>query len=580
MQLKNFWLKSNQSCKKRPRPPSTIRNRVTRRITPRWLSARAVASALILLAGLGFQAPAGAVAAKNAQIKAVRYWQSPESTRVVFDLSGAVTYTLSQDGQRIVLELPNVSTALKVDAVPVTSDLISRVRTESLGLGIRIVLELKRPARPKHFVLKPYQQYGDRLVVDLYDAAEAAPAPAVSLPSQAGSRDIIIAIDAGHGGDDPGAIGPGGTQEKQVTLAIAKRLAAAFNAQKGMNAVLTRTGDYFIPLARRPEIAREKKADLFISVHADGFSDHRARGASVWTLSSRRARGEMGRWLEDTENASDLIGGTESVSLGDKDRVLAEVLLDLSMTHSMSASYDVGKDVLKRIGSFAHLHKQQVQQASLKVLTSPDMPSILVETAFISNPNEEKLLTARAHQDKLIDAVVSGVRSYMLRRPPPGAEYTLKGGGPKPVVTEVTLPPAEPVATQGSVLPVSNPPAAADGVKVGGTPAATKPAVAATTGKPATTKPAVTKPSRPLYLNTIASSLEYAKRAKEKDSRPVAANKSASKPAPSAIRHKVKSGESLSGIAAHYKVSMNELRSSNRLDGDKVLIGQVLTIPN
>lgn len=538
---------------------------MARRIYPRWLGARAVVGALVLLAGLGHQAPAGAATAK---IKAVRYWQSPESTRVVFDLSGPASYSLSQDGQTLVLDLPDTGTALKVDAVPITSDLIAKVRTETQGAGTRIVLELKRPARPKHFTLKPYQQYGDRLVVDLYDAAEARPAaPSVSLPTQAGDRDIVIAIDAGHGGDDPGAVGPGGTYEKTVTMAIAKRLAEAFNRQHGMRAVLVRTGDYFIPLARRPQIAREKKADLFISVHADGFKDPRAKGASVWTLSSRRAKGEMGRWLENAENASDLMGGTESVSLDDKDKVLAEVLLDLSMTHSMSASFDVAGDVLKRIARFSPLHKGQVQQASLKVLTAPDIPSILVETAYISNPKEEKLLKSTAHQNKLVDAIVGGVHGYMLRRPPPGAEYALKGGT-KPALVQVSPVPEAPasrVASSTSPDPVVHVAEARPGPAQAGKPATPLPA------GPLTSAP----PTRPLYLNTIASSLDYAKR--KTPSEPAVTSKSA----PSAkTRHKVKSGESLSLIAARYGVSQTELRDRNRIAGDVVRIGQVLVIPN
>lgn len=522
-----------------------------------------IAGALILFSGLVFQSPASAA---SAQIKAVRYWQSPESTRVVFDLSGPVRYALSQNGQNLSLELPDAGTALSVASVPVTSDLISKVRTETVGGGLRVVLELKRPARPKAFVLKPYQQYGDRLVVDLYDAAQtSAPAshPAPAAPAT-GQRDIVIAIDAGHGGDDPGAIGPKGSQEKDVTLAIAKRLAEGFNQRKGMKAVLVRTGDYFIPLARRPELAREKKADMFISVHADGFNDKRARGSSVWTLSGRRARSEMGRWLENSENASDLIGGTEAVSLDDKDKVLAEVLLDLSMTHSMSASYDVGKDVLKRLGKFSPLHKREVQQASFKVLTSPDIPSILVETAFISNPTEEKLLKSPAHQDKLVEAIVAGVHGYMLRRPPPGAEYALKGGMPEaPALAsapQVAVAPAPPVA-QATALPLS-------GQAV--TQAVEPPR------QPLVASPPPAKPARPLYLNTIASSLEYAKR----KAGAVPAKPAAASAKTVAARHKVRTGESLSLIAARYKVSLAELRNENRIAGDVVRIGQVLVIPN
>lgn len=533
--------------------------------------------ALALLTGQVFLSPA---LAATAQIKAVRYWQSPESTRVVFDLSAPVKYTLSQQGNNIVLELPRSGTALKVDEVPITSDLITKVSTDTEGDTLRITLALKQAARPKHFTLKPFKQYGNRLVVDLYEAvgSEAVRTEAPVSIAKPGTRDIVIAIDAGHGGDDPGAIGPGGTYEKTITLAIAKRMADAFNARKGMKAVLIRTGDYFIPLARRPEIARQKKADLFVSVHADGFHDKRARGASIWTLSNRRAKGEMGRWLENSENASDLIGGVESVSLGDKDKVLAEVLLDLSMTHSMTASYDVGKAVLKQIGSFAHLHKRDVQQASLKVLTSPDIPSILVETAFISNPNEEKLLSARAHQDKLIDAVVNGVHGYMKRRPPPGAEYALSGTPEQgPSIAQTSYAPDAIAATDAPPVikrPSPRQSAAVNSVSAAApsNPAAQKMAHTVAENKPV--KPV--KPPRPLYLNTIASSLEYAKRRAAKEQRAPATPKVV----PPSTRHKVQIGDSLSRIASLYKVSMNELRSYNELKSDQVNVGQVLAIPN
>lgn len=551
--------------------------------------ARTLVSVIAVLAGLVFQAPADAA---PAQIKSVRYWQSPESTRVVFDLSGPVKYSLNQSGNQIVLDLPDAATALKVDSVPITSDLISKVRTETVGSGLRVTLDLKHPARPKHFTLKPYQQYGDRLVVDLYDAANEPPPPPPAL-APGGHRDIVIAIDAGHGGDDPGASGPHGTQEKDVTLAIAKRLAEAFNKEQGMKAVLTRKGDYFIPLMRRPELARQMRADLFISIHADGFTDPRARGSSVWTLSPRGAKSTMGRWLENSENASDLMGGTETVSLGDKEKVLAEVLLDLSMTHSMSASYDVGKAVLKRIGEFSPLHKREVQQAAFIVLKSPDIPSILVETAFISNPKEEKLLSSRAHQDKLIDAIVDGVHGYMLHHPPPGAEYALKGA-PQPSIMPVSYPPA-PETQVASTATVAEAPAqskaqpvAADSGPSTATPvqaSSDKPETVAVTAPttmpvkgPTTTSP---KPARPLYLNTIPSSLAYAKRVmgvdKGDDGKVPATKPAPAKMAPT--RHKVKSGESLSLIAARYKVSLADLREENDLRGDKVLVGQVLTIP-
>ncbi len=278
-------------------------------------------------------------------------------------------------------------------------------------------------------------------MVDLYDQGAdltpdvpATPTPSVPvtpvtptqpvaklpLPTKGGTRDIVIAIDAGHGGEDPGALGPGGLHEKNITLSIARELQRQINQVRGYRAELTRTGDYFIPLRKRTEIARKKGADLFVSIHADAAPSRSAFGASVFALSDRGATSETARWLADSENRSDLIGGDGSVSLGDKDQMLAGVLLDLSMTATLSSSLDVGHKVLTNVGRITSLHKRRVEQAGFMVLKSPDIPSILVETGFISNVNESRKLASASHQQALARSITSGIRQYFQQSPPPG----------------------------------------------------------------------------------------------------------------------------------------------------------------
>ncbi len=326
---------------------------------------------------------------------------------------------------------------LKLGNTPITA-VRSAQRTPN---DLRMVLDLSAQVTPKSFVLPPNQQYGNRLVVDLYDQGAdltpdvpATPTPSVPvtpvtptqpvaklpLPTKGGTRDIVIAIDAGHGGEDPGALGPGGLHEKNITLSIARELQRQINQVRGYRAELTRTGDYFIPLRKRTEIARKKGADLFVSIHADAAPSRSAFGASVFALSDRGATSETARWLADSENRSDLIGGDGSVSLGDKDQMLAGVLLDLSMTATLSSSLDVGHKVLTNVGRITSLHKRRVEQAGFMVLKSPDIPSILVETGFISNVNESRKLASASHQQALARSITSGIRQYFQQSPPPG----------------------------------------------------------------------------------------------------------------------------------------------------------------
>ncbi|WP_413243531.1 N-acetylmuramoyl-L-alanine amidase [Pseudomonas sp.] len=378
-------------------------------------------------------------------VRSVRLWRAPDNTRLVFDLSGPVqhsVFTLTAPN-RIVIDVSGAKLATGFDNLALSNTPITGVRSaQRTAEELRVVIDLSAQVTPKSFVLAPNQQYGHRLVVDLFDqeagaapglpATQVASAPPVPVtPTQAppkltpvpsGKRDIVIAIDAGHGGEDPGALSPvKGRFEKHVTLAIAKELQRQVNAEKGFRGELVRTGDYFIPLRKRTDIARKKGADLFVSIHADAAPRASAFGASVYALSDRGATSETARWLADSENQSDLIGGAGNVSLDDKDRMLAGVLLDLSMTASLSSSLNVGNKVLSNMGRITPLHKRRVEQAGFMVLKSPDMPSILVETGFISNPNEARKLASAGHQQALARSIVTGVRQFFQQNPPPGS---------------------------------------------------------------------------------------------------------------------------------------------------------------
>jgi N-acetylmuramoyl-L-alanine amidase len=374
------------------------------------------------------------VPAHAVEVRAVRLWASPESTRVVLDLTGNTQHSLLvlKHPDRVVLDVSARLVRSSLTA-PGGAGAIKQVRMGRRPSGdLRVVFDLSRPIRAKSFIAAPNDQYGYRLVID-FGSTAGAETPVKAEHARPEARDLIIAIDAGHGGEDPGAIGKYGTREKDVVLAIARALAQRVDTEPGMKAVLTRTGDYFVPLRDRMRRARAQQADLFVSIHADSIRDRSVDGSSVYILSQRGATDEASRWLAERENASDLIGG---VSLDDKGDVLASVLLDLSQSASLSASEAAAERVLHQLNQVGEIRKPLVQQARFVVLKSPDIPSMLVETAYISNPQEEQRLRGPAQQAKLAAAIHRGIRDYFYSDPPAGTRVgQLAAGTPRTVLT-------------------------------------------------------------------------------------------------------------------------------------------------
>jgi len=429
---------------------------------------------LILLAwsGLCLAAPVLSPVEGPVEIKKVRVWPAPDNTRLVFDVSAPVQHQLNTFPDRIEVDVRNAALLSLLPAVDAKKSLFTDIRSMTLDDTVRIVIALKNHVRAKSFVLGPNQQYGHRLVIDFFPdenqetveetvaevSKPAAVLPPPSAPAdqraattyrdvlmsregrsrhpasrdistslygtgrrerpskQSPARDFVIAIDAGHGGDDPGATGPGGTMEKDIVLSIARRLETLIRKEPGMRAVMIRGGDYYVSLRKRINKAREHKADLFISIHADAAEDSDAHGSSVYTLSERGATNEAARWLAERENAADLVGG---VSLDDKDDLLASVLLDLSQTATSEASMKVAQHILDGLRQVGRVHRRGVEQAGFVVLKSPDIPSILVETAYISNPSEEKKLRSGRYQQDLAEAILNGVRGYAIKHSVP-----------------------------------------------------------------------------------------------------------------------------------------------------------------
>ncbi len=368
-----------------------------------------------------------AFAAKDSTVKGMRFWQSPERTRVVIDLSAPVKQNVFvlQNPNRVVIDLPETNFGLNLDAIKISSDLVSKVRKSESGKdgALRIVLDLKHHAKPKTFALKPYLQYGHRLVIDLADSRAVKKNKRI-VNLVAGN--VVIAIDPGHGGEDPGASSANGKREKHITLALAKKVVKELNAYPGIHAFLTRTGDYYVGLRKRTQIATKNRAHLFVSLHADAFpQDKRVRGSSVWTLSKKRSNSELGRWLASKAN-EDLLGVAENLDLDEFEPQVAEVLINLSQEYAIGSSIDVASMILKQIGRVGKLHSNKPRSESLAVLTTPGIPSVLVETGYISNSYDEKNLTSRTYQKKFAKALSKGLFEFLKAHPPEGTKMALR----------------------------------------------------------------------------------------------------------------------------------------------------------
>ena len=363
-------------------------------------------------------------------LEGVRVHEHPDHTRVVFDTRSSANYRhfLLTNPNRFVVDLSDTKPNAKLESEKVDSRVVAGIRRAQRKKGVyRVVLDLKRAVNPREpFVLMPVRPYGHRLVIDLYWDSSEQKSGVQAAPVE--QRDVVVAIDAGHGGEDPGAIGINKVLEKHVVLSIARGVKRHLDTATGFKALLVRDGDYYIALRKRPQWAREKRADFFLSIHADAFKSSSVSGASVYALSQKRATSETARWLVENENRSDLLGGVgEKVVLTDYDDSVAEILLDMSMDANLGHSIDAGETVLAALSGVAQLHKGQLEQAGFVVLKSPDVPSILVETGYISNPSEARLLATSTYQQRIARAIADGVQEYMRRNPPPGSLIAVIG---------------------------------------------------------------------------------------------------------------------------------------------------------
>ncbi|MGD2020674.1 MAG: N-acetylmuramoyl-L-alanine amidase [Thiohalocapsa sp.] len=388
-----------------------------------------------LVLGAAHTANAGQVSVHGARI-----WNAPDHTRIVLDTAAPIRHRIFslENPHRLVVDISDARLAGQLPTADGDDALVAGMRSGVReGDDLRVVLDLKQPVKAKSFALEPNATYGHRLVIDVSARAHPGGAKVVSRnepsvaprhlsvqPKGVRHRDVIVAVDAGHGGEDPGAIGPAGTYEKNVTLAISRKLAERINRRQGMRAVMIRDGDYYIALRQRIAKARKHQADLFVSIHADAFKDRRVRGSSVYTLSNGGATSEAAKWLAERENRADLIGG---VSLAEQNDVLASVLLDMTQNATLEHSSIAAERVLSKLRALGDVHQTRIQKAGFAVLKSPDIPSMLVETAFISNPDEEKRLRTGSYQNKLADYLLEGIVDYFEDYPPPGTRFARDG---------------------------------------------------------------------------------------------------------------------------------------------------------
>lgn len=489
-------------------------------------------------------------------VKSFRVWPSPDETRVVIDLSSEADYSyFSLSGpDRLVVDIKNTTMQAKLPVTVTDSPVLKRVRKSSPpNKGTyRLVFELKKNAKAELFTLKPTGQYGHRLVIDLPHGAKTStvatstskpstPAtPSKDMSSVKRAQEILIVIDPGHGGEDPGSIGPSRRKyEKDAVLSISRKISAQLDAVPGIKTRMTRTGDYFVNLNRRVAIARENNAHLLISIHADAFTSPKPRGGSVFVLNTRRANTEISRWVENHERQSELLGGSGTAFVSNtNDRNVNQTLLDLQFSHSQKEGYKLATNILGEMGKVARLHNSKPINTSLAVLRSPQIPSVLVETGFISNPTEEKLLFQRAHQDKLARAITKAVVQYLKDNPPEGTVFSssakslihnVKRGESLSVIAQKYGTSTKAIMSANKLK--SSGLAVGQKLKIPGSGAAS-----------------VSIPNKP---NTVETET---------------------------ITHTVKSGEFLGKIASHYKVKIADIRRENNLKSDTLWVGQKLKI--
>ena len=495
---------------------------------------KVIRQVLVLLlgsSGIGLQA---------AEVVDLRMWQAPDHTRLVLDLSDAVEYSsfLLEDPHRFVVDIKSSFTDLSFNGLDFSDSPISGIRSGVRnGDSLRIVLDLTSAVEPETFSLAPNSEFGERLVLDLYDKTGSQQSQSANLPeNRTGSearRDIVVAISAGHGGEDPGSIGyDGRIKEKNVTLAISQALYERLEKLPGYKPVMIREGDYYVELKRRPEIARRNRADLFVAIHADWYRNSRARGVTVYALSGDRADRENSARVAEKENSADLLGGVGGdLALRELDDDVALTLVSLQMAWSMEQSLMAGTSILDSLAGVTRIRKTKVQQASLQVLNSPDIPSILIETGYLTNPEEAQRLSNRNFQERMALAIADGVANYFYEAPPDGTlvawqkangviptSYTVKRGD---TLSEIAEQFSLSVTELKSINGLQG-----NTIQIG----------------------------QVLKLPGSDSSLTS--------------------------EHKIQRGETLSEIAQFYRVSLADLRAANNLRGDRILIGQTLIIPS